>query len=93
MALKLNKSRVDRRRHAQEFIRRNRDAVLKTYVETEGDWEVKHEAGMAHMRRIFRGLKPNQRHMARRIELAVVKVLKEAKEKVERSKNEDNDHN
>ncbi|MBA7602092.1 hypothetical protein ES703_09178 [subsurface metagenome] len=86
MVLKLNKSRADRRRHAQEFIRRNRDAVLRTYIETEGDWEAKHEAGMEHMRRIFRGLEPNQRHMARRIEFAVVKVLKEAKEKAERSK-------
>lgn len=86
MALKLNKSRADRRRHAQDFIRRNRDAVLRTYVETEGDWEAKHEAGMAHMERIFRGLEPNQKHMARRIEFAVVKVLKEAEKKAVRSK-------
>lgn len=83
MALRPNESRADRRRHTQEFIRRCRDAVLRTYAETEGDWEAKHAAGMDHMRRILRGFAPNQRHMAQRVEIAVVRILKAALKKAE----------
>ena len=75
-------TRADRKAHAQEFIRRHRDAVLKTFAETKGDWHARMEATKAHMYRILRGLSPQNRHLARRIEIAVVRVLKEAETKV-----------
>lgn len=79
-------SRRDRKLKAEGFIRRHKDAVLRTLIETEGNWSDKMAAVEEHLYRILRGLAPQNKHFASRITIAVAQALREAESKVMKRK-------